>query len=151
MVNSLRLSDSIWWHKSRSTLDQVMACCLAAPSHYLNHCWLTISSAVALLSKVAGGWVTHTQTPPKLVCALDLWHTIKNEWTMCPATPPPAPSYWSKFDSFASVRSSDNRLRAASPHPTITVKPLICTLAGNKIVDLSDVVGAAPTTSSLST
>ena len=26
-----------------STLAQVMACCLMAPSHYLNQCWLTIS------------------------------------------------------------------------------------------------------------
>ena len=28
---------------SRSTLAQVMACCLTAPSHYLNQCWLMIS------------------------------------------------------------------------------------------------------------
>ena len=28
--------DSIWWLRSRSTLAQVMACCLMAPSHFLN-------------------------------------------------------------------------------------------------------------------
>ena len=28
-------SDAIWWHWSRSTLVQVMACCLTAPSHHL--------------------------------------------------------------------------------------------------------------------
>ena len=28
------------WHRSESTLAQVMACCLTAPSHYLNQCWL---------------------------------------------------------------------------------------------------------------
>ena len=28
---------------SGSTLVQVMACCLAAPSHYMNQCWLVIS------------------------------------------------------------------------------------------------------------
>ena len=39
-VNSLWLSDIIWWHRSRSTLAQVMACCLMAPCPYLNHCWL---------------------------------------------------------------------------------------------------------------
>ena len=33
-------SDTIWWHGSESTLAQVMACCLTAPSHYLNQCWL---------------------------------------------------------------------------------------------------------------
>ena len=39
-INSLWPSDTIWWHKSGSTLAQVMACCLTAPSHYLNQCWL---------------------------------------------------------------------------------------------------------------
>ena len=42
-VNSLWPSDAIWQHKSRSTLAQVMACCLMVPSHYLNQCWLIIS------------------------------------------------------------------------------------------------------------
>ena len=32
--NSLGHSDDIWWLGSRSTLVQVMACCLTAPSHY---------------------------------------------------------------------------------------------------------------------
>ena len=30
--------------RSWSTLAQVMACCLTAPSHYLNQCWLIIST-----------------------------------------------------------------------------------------------------------
>ena len=42
-VNSLWHSDTIWRHKSGSTLAQVMACCLTAPSHYLNQCWLIIN------------------------------------------------------------------------------------------------------------
>ena len=42
-INSLRPSDTIWRHKSGSTLAQVMACCLTAPSHYLNQCWLIVS------------------------------------------------------------------------------------------------------------
>ena len=37
------ISDAIVFHKTWSTLTQVMACCLTAPSHYLNHCWLIIS------------------------------------------------------------------------------------------------------------
>ena len=41
--NSLWPSDTIWWQRSGSTLVQVMACCLTAPSYYLNHCWLIIS------------------------------------------------------------------------------------------------------------
>ena len=42
-ICSLWPSDAIWWHRSRSTLAQVMGCCLTAPSHYLNQCWLIIS------------------------------------------------------------------------------------------------------------
>ena len=42
-VNSLWPSDTIWRQRSGSTLAQVMACCLTAPSHYLNQCWLIIS------------------------------------------------------------------------------------------------------------
>ena len=35
-INSLCPSDTIWWQRSGSTLAQVMAWCLTAPSHYLN-------------------------------------------------------------------------------------------------------------------
>ena len=45
-VNSLRPSDTIWRHRSMSTLAQVMACCLTASSHYLNQCWLMISEVL---------------------------------------------------------------------------------------------------------
>ena len=45
-VNSLRSSDVIRQHRSGSTLAQVMACCLMAPSHYLNQCWLIISKVL---------------------------------------------------------------------------------------------------------
>ena len=30
--------DVMWWHRSGSTLVQVMACCQMPPSHYLNQC-----------------------------------------------------------------------------------------------------------------
>ena len=40
--NSLWPCDSIWWHRSLSTLAQVMACCLMAPSHYPYQCWLVV-------------------------------------------------------------------------------------------------------------
>ena len=42
-LNSLWPSDAIWQQRSGSTMVQVMACYLMAPSHYLNQCWLTIS------------------------------------------------------------------------------------------------------------
>ena len=48
---------------SRSTLAQVMACCLTAPSHYLNQCWLIISkvqwhSSEDNFTKDASGTIT---------------------------------------------------------------------------------------------
>ena len=43
VINSLWPSDAIWWQGSGTTLAQVMACCLTAPSHYLSPCWLVIS------------------------------------------------------------------------------------------------------------
>ena len=42
-INLLWPCRSICWHKSGSTLVQIMACCLPAPSHYLNQCWLIIN------------------------------------------------------------------------------------------------------------
>ena len=42
-LNSLWPSDAIRLQGTESTLAQVMACCLTAPSHYLNQCWLIIS------------------------------------------------------------------------------------------------------------
>ena len=39
----------MWWHRSVSTLVQVMACCLTAPSHYLNQCWNLI---IVIISQV---------------------------------------------------------------------------------------------------
>ena len=41
-VNALWPRDYIWRHKSGSTLTQILACCLATPSHYLNQYWLII-------------------------------------------------------------------------------------------------------------
>ena len=36
-------SDTLWRHRTGSILAQVMACCLMAPSHYLNQCWFLLS------------------------------------------------------------------------------------------------------------
>ena len=44
--NLLWPGDAIWLHRARSTLPQVMACCLTAPSHYLNQCWPIISDVL---------------------------------------------------------------------------------------------------------
>ena len=44
--NSLWPSDTICWDRIASTVAQIMACCLMAPSHYLNQCWLIISEVL---------------------------------------------------------------------------------------------------------
>ena len=37
IVNSLRSNDTIWWHRSGSTMVQVMACCLMIPEAVLTY------------------------------------------------------------------------------------------------------------------
>ena len=46
IINSSWPSDAIWQYESGSTLAQVMACCLMAPSHCLNQCQFLISEAL---------------------------------------------------------------------------------------------------------
>ena len=46
LVNSLCPSDAIRRKGAVSTLAQVMAWCLTAPSHYLNQCWLIFSKVL---------------------------------------------------------------------------------------------------------
>ena len=41
-LSSLGPSDFIWRHISGPALVRVMACCLTAPSNYLNQCWRII-------------------------------------------------------------------------------------------------------------
>ena len=43
--------------RSMSTLVQVMACCLTAPSHYLNQCWIIISGVKWRSSEVNLIWI----------------------------------------------------------------------------------------------
>ena len=45
-INSLWPSDTELNHRFRSTLVQLMACCLMAQSHCLNQCWLLISEVL---------------------------------------------------------------------------------------------------------
>ena len=45
-IHSLWPSDVIRRQGTGSTLAQVMACCLTAPIHYLNQCWLSISKVL---------------------------------------------------------------------------------------------------------
>ena len=68
--NSSWISDAIWRHRSGLTLAQLMACCLTAPSHYLNQCWLIISGVKRVISlEIQQWWITKTiQTIPCRKC-----------------------------------------------------------------------------------
>ena len=44
--NSLWPSDAMRRQRTEFTLAQLMACCLTAPSHYLEQCWLIISKVL---------------------------------------------------------------------------------------------------------
>ena len=45
-IKALLLSAAMWRHRFRPTLAQVMACCLMAPSHYLDQSWHIIKCAL---------------------------------------------------------------------------------------------------------
>ena len=68
-VNSLGPSDAIWRQRSGSPLAQVMACCLTAPSHYLNQCWLFISKVK---------WRSSKDNFTRDTSAINLWNYLKN-------------------------------------------------------------------------
>ena len=84
MFNSLWPSDAIWWHRSGSTMAQVMACCLTAPSHYLNQCWLIISEIIPMyrlwLHGLYGLYAPRCPLSPKRLInliSLSLWSSLK--------------------------------------------------------------------------
>ena len=68
--NSLGLSDAIWRQKSGSTLAHVMACCLTAPSHNLNQCWL-------IISKVQ--WHSSKANFTRDTSAINHWYCLENQ------------------------------------------------------------------------
>ena len=46
LYNSVWSSDTVRRHRIWLALVQAMACCLTAPSHYLNQCWLMINEVL---------------------------------------------------------------------------------------------------------
>ena len=61
--------DSIRRHRTGSTLAHVMACCLMAPSHYLNQCWL-------IISKVQ--WQSSEGKFTRDTSAINHWNSLEN-------------------------------------------------------------------------
>ena len=87
-VSSLLPSDTIWWHKSGSSLAQVMAC-------YLNQCWLGI---------IEGLWHSFGCNFTRNVQYIYHWHEFENYQFKATATfpmdqwvnywPPDWEDYW---------------------------------------------------------
>ena len=69
-VNSLRSGDGIWRHRSGSTLAQVMACCLTAPSHYLNQYLLIFDEILVSTSTQVCIWADYPGTTRSTVRSL---------------------------------------------------------------------------------
>ena len=55
-INSLWPNVFIWRHRTGSILSQEMPWCLMAPSHYLNHCWVSISDVLWHLLQDSFTW-----------------------------------------------------------------------------------------------
>ena len=58
---------SSWCHKSGPILTQVMACCLTAPSHYLNQSWFLNGEVLCFSPGAISQWV-----PKLLLCIISL-------------------------------------------------------------------------------
>ena len=70
-INSMWPSDAIWRQRSGSTLAQVMASYLTAPSHYLNQCWLIISPVTFILGQFHERCLNHQSlksVDPSKIC-----------------------------------------------------------------------------------
>ena len=83
-LNSLWPSDARLLLRFGSTLAQVMACCLMAPSHYLNQCWLIISKTQRHSSE--GNFIRDNGAINHLILAYLTFHSNlprANELTDC--------------------------------------------------------------------
>ena len=86
--NSLGPGDAIWQQRSGSPLAQIMACCLMAPSHYLNQCWLIINEVLwhSLEDRFAGNaqdsypWYEFDYYWTKITAAFSMGEWVKKAW-----------------------------------------------------------------------
>ena len=81
-IHPLLPSNAMWNRGTRSTSVQVMACCLAAPSHCLNQCWLTTKMPSSIHSRVMFTCIFKTSVP-KLCSKLHIWnhdHIFEVQW-----------------------------------------------------------------------
>ena len=84
-IYSLWPSDTIWQHRTRSAWAQVMACCLIAPSHYLDQCWLNINEVLwhsihmrTILQWVSGATILYNEFDC-YICEISITST-RDQW-----------------------------------------------------------------------
>ena len=73
VIKTLWPADIIWQLQCGSTLTQVITCCLMAPSHCLNQCWLIIRCFAAFFSRTIS-----KQEPRLLFCIMGLKSILLN-------------------------------------------------------------------------
>ena len=78
------ITDVIWRQGSWSTLVQVADCCLVAPNHYMNQCWLTINTILWHWFQCNVYWNTQDSKPyASCVCDVHIWnHSHISQGTM---------------------------------------------------------------------
>ena len=95
-INSLWPNDAIWRQGSRSTLVQVMACCLTAPGHYLDQCWLIINGFL---------WYSPYNNFTGSAWDISSWYEFENHNFDIPATSPMG--QWVKPLKYKAVQALD--------------------------------------------
>ena len=79
-LNSLGPSDATWWHRTESTLDQVMTCCLMAPIHYLILGWLRTESTLDQVMTCCLMAPSHYLNQCWLIISKVLWHSSEGNF-----------------------------------------------------------------------
>ena len=133
-INSLWPTDAIWWQGSRSTLVQVMACCLMAPSHYLKIVDLSYlrSSLRAALLEISQPSVTKISL--KIIFLRFYW--VKSTSSRFPGIN----LYKSNRNSFPFLR----RMLQASQFRKIPITTPHCQLLGLEVLYLWNALPACP-------
>ena len=81
IINSLWPSNTIRQQGTESTLAQVMACCLTAPSHHLNQSWLIISEVLwhsleGIIMRRSGLLPDGTKPSPEPILTYHQWGPV---------------------------------------------------------------------------
>ena len=87
-LNILKPSDYICSHRSKQIMDQVMACCLSAPCHYLNltQCWLImcyhLPPTPTAHNPLTNPTMHLSQIPPYTTLEQKCTHTFLFQWSV---------------------------------------------------------------------